>query len=118
MRRGTLVDLLAACSKVLREHHYSLLGPNNLDESIPVEWLSVGTNQSSLGNQMRDMAPIFEEQSNGGADNNVLLDWHGDPLSEGRSAKDRLLVFWGLSSIAPKGNFNFKLGPLNEIDGN
>ena len=83
MRSGALVDLLAACSKVLREHHYSLLGPNNLDEPIPVEWFSVGTNQGSLGNQMRDMTPIFEEQSNGGATDNVHFGCHGDPLSEG-----------------------------------
>src|SRR5688572_25440190 len=74
-----LVNLCAACSKVLREHHDDLLGPSNLHEPIPVEWLSVSGDQGSLGNQMGDMASIFEEQSNGGATDKVSFGCHGDP---------------------------------------
>jgi hypothetical protein len=65
------VNLFAACSKVLCEHHDDPLGPGNLDELIPVECLSINTDHGSLGNQMGDMASIFEEQSNGGATDKV-----------------------------------------------
>lgn len=45
------------------------------------------------------MAALFEKQGNGGPANTVLVDWHGDPLSEG-SAEDRLLISFGLCTIA------------------
>ena len=58
------VNLFAACSKVLCEHHDDLLGTGNLDKLIPVECFSVDTDHGS-GDDAEDNLPCRRRSAEG-----------------------------------------------------